>query len=103
MKVLPVILGLYPTAVVRVLRGLALAGQACSSHGGERRDLLAELDEVTLWVAARAEDAPGNFLHLLRLLEAERAWALGDFHAAPSPSTPPATMPPSASAPGTAL
>jgi signal transduction histidine kinase len=27
-------------------------------------------------------DAPANFLHLQRLLEAERAWALGDFQAA---------------------
>src|SRR3954467_13910754 len=34
------------------------------------------------WLAARATDAPANFLHLLRLLEAERAWATGDFQAA---------------------
>ena len=34
------------------------------------------------WLAARAADAPDNFLHLLRLLEAERAWAVGDFRAA---------------------
>ncbi|MCU1665039.1 MAG: serine/threonine protein kinase, partial [Pseudonocardia sp.] len=39
-------------------------------------------DEVTRWLAARAADAPDNFLHLLRLLEAERAWAVGDFRAA---------------------
>ena len=38
-----------------------------------------ELDEVTRWLADRAADAPQNFLHLLRLLEAERAWAVGDF------------------------
>ena len=44
--------------------------------------LLSELDEVTRWLAARATDAPDNFLHLLRLLEAERAWAVGDFRAA---------------------
>ena len=44
--------------------------------------LLSELDEVTRWLAARAADAPENFLHLLRLLEAERAWAVGDFRAA---------------------
>jgi hypothetical protein len=37
---------------------------------------------VTGWLAARAADAPDNFLHLLRLLEAERAWAVGDFRAA---------------------
>ena len=34
------------------------------------------------WLAARAADAPDNFLHLLRLVEAERAWAIGDFRAA---------------------
>jgi signal transduction histidine kinase len=43
---------------------------------------LSELDEATGWLAARAADAPDNFLHLSRLLEAERAWALGDFRAA---------------------
>ena len=37
---------------------------------------------MTRWLAARAADAPDNFLHLLRLLEAERAWAVGDFQAA---------------------
>ncbi len=36
---------------------------------------------MTRWLAARATDAPDNFLHLLRL-EAERAWAAGDFRAA---------------------
>ena len=41
--------------------------------------MLSELDEVTRWLADRAADAPQNFGHLLRLLEAERAWAVGDF------------------------
>ena len=68
--------------MARLLRGLALAGQARAGHGDERAALLAELDEVTRWLAARAADAPENFLHLLRLLEAERAWAVGDFRAA---------------------
>ncbi|MFG2040612.1 AAA family ATPase [Dactylosporangium sp. NPDC048998] len=74
--------GVYATALARLLRGLALAGQARTSHDGERGSLLSELDEVTRWLAARATDAPENFQHLLRLLEAERAWAVGDFHAA---------------------
>ena len=34
------------------------------------------------WLADRAADAPDNFLHLLRLAEAERTWTLGDFRAA---------------------
>jgi signal transduction histidine kinase len=70
----------YPGAVVRVLRGLALAGQLRATDADAREPLLSELDEVTRWLADRAADAPQNFLHLLRLLEAERAWATGDFH-----------------------
>ncbi|MBO3751943.1 AAA family ATPase [Streptosporangiaceae bacterium NEAU-GS5] len=79
---LPAARGAYQTALARVLRGLALAGQARTPDRDERGALLAELDEVTQWLAARAADAPDNFLHLLRLLEAERAWAVGDFPAA---------------------
>jgi signal transduction histidine kinase len=82
MPLLRVAMGNYTTAVARMLRGLALAGQARSADGGERGGQLAELDVVTGWLAARAADAPANFLHLLRLLEAERAWAAGDFRAA---------------------
>jgi signal transduction histidine kinase len=82
MPLLPAAPGMYLTAVARLLRGLALAGQARVRHGDERGGLLSELDDVTRWLAARAADAPANFLHLLRLLEAERAWAIGDFRAA---------------------
>jgi hypothetical protein len=39
---------------------------------------LAELDTCVDWLAARAVDQPYNFLHLLLLVQAERAWALGD-------------------------
>jgi signal transduction histidine kinase len=79
MALLPAAAGSYATAVARLLHGLALAAQARATDGDERGDLLSELDEVTRWLAARAEDAPDNFLHLLRLVEAERAWAVGDF------------------------
>jgi predicted ATPase/signal transduction histidine kinase len=82
MPLLPTALGLYVTAVAHALRALALAAQARDSDGDERAGLLAELDDVTGWLAARATDAPDNFLHLLRLAEAERAWAAGDFRAA---------------------
>ena len=82
MPLIPANVGNYSTAVARLLRGLALAGQARATGGDERGGLLAELDEVIRWLAARAVDAPDNFLHLLRLLEAERAWADGDFQAA---------------------
>jgi predicted ATPase/signal transduction histidine kinase len=81
MPLLPAVSGHYVTAVVHLLRGLALALQARVTDGDERRRLLSELDDVTGWLAARAADAPTNFLHLLRLLEAERAWTVGDFRA----------------------
>jgi len=43
---------------------------------------LADLDASAAFLAARAADQPGNFRHLQRLIEAERAWAIGDFAAA---------------------
>ena len=82
MPLLPVAAGFYSIAVVRVLRGLALVEQARATDGDERAALLTEVDEVTRWLAERAADAPANFLHLLRLLEADRAWAVGDVRGA---------------------
>jgi signal transduction histidine kinase/predicted ATPase len=82
MSLLSAAVGNYPTALAHVLRGLALAERARSTDGADRGAALSELDDVTRWLAARAADAPPNFLHLLRMLEAERAWAVGDFRAA---------------------
>ncbi|WP_433286422.1 AAA family ATPase [Pseudonocardia sp. CA-142604] len=79
---LPATLGTYPSAVAHLLRGLALAEQARVCHGDESAALLSELDETMRWLAVRAADAPDNFVHLLRLLEAERAWAAGDYRVA---------------------
>ncbi len=82
MSRLPAMTGTYMTAVAHLLRALALAAQARSAVGDERIALLAELDTTIEWLSLRATDAPVNFLHLLRLVEAERAWAAGDFQAA---------------------
>jgi signal transduction histidine kinase len=82
MPLLPDTAGFYPAATTRLLRGLALAGQARTARGDQRGTPLAELDEQIAWLAARAADAPDNFAHLVRLLEAERAWAIGDSWAA---------------------
>jgi signal transduction histidine kinase len=82
LPLLPAAWGQYPTAVAHLLRGLALAEQARDTAGDERAALLSELDETTRWLAARAADAPDNFLHLLRWLEAERAWVVGDYRGA---------------------
>jgi signal transduction histidine kinase len=82
MPLLPAVPGNYATAQAEPLRALALAGQVRAGHGAERDALLSELDDVMRRLAARAADAPANFRHLLRLVEAERAWAVGDFRAA---------------------
>jgi len=67
----------YQLALTNTLRALALARQAQAATPG-RAELLDGIDEHLTWLAARAADAPGNFLPLLRLVEAERAWATGD-------------------------
>jgi predicted ATPase/signal transduction histidine kinase len=82
LPLLPVAAGHSIGAMAHPLRGLSLAWQARATEGAVRAALLDELDEVTRWLAARAADAPDNFLHLLRLAEAERAWTDGDFRAA---------------------
>ncbi|WUU94825.1 AAA family ATPase [Actinoallomurus sp. NBC_01490] len=82
MPLLPIAPGIYPADLTRLLRGLALAWQARGTHGGERDRLLSELEEVTRWLAARTADAPANLRHLMRFVEAERAWAIGDFRVA---------------------
>ena len=81
MQLLPTAVGLYPTAVARLLHGLALAEQARTADAPQREELLLRLDDVSRWLAERAADAPDNFGHLLRFVEAERAWAAGDFRA----------------------
>jgi signal transduction histidine kinase len=82
MALMPAFANLYPAARAHFLRGLALAARVRGAGDDEKDGLLAELDEITGWLAARAADAPVNFLHLLRLVEAERAWGVGDFRAA---------------------
>ncbi|MFI6070217.1 AAA family ATPase [Actinoplanes sp. NPDC051343] len=82
MQLLAAAHGLYPTAIARLMYGLALAEQARAADDADRDDLLSKLNEMTRWLSARATDAPDNFLHMLHLLEAERGWAVGDFRAA---------------------
>jgi PAS domain S-box-containing protein len=75
--------GFYVSAIVHLLRGLALA-QLAKAAGSpmERDDCLAEFDRCRGWLADRAVHAPENFGHLVRWLDAERAWALEDFETA---------------------
>jgi diguanylate cyclase (GGDEF)-like protein len=72
----------YPSAVAHVLLALSLAGELRTAARGDRTAPLSKLDDAMSWLAARAADAPANFLHLLHLLEAERSWATGDFRSA---------------------
>jgi len=76
---LPQIQAMYVSAQANVLLCLALAQQVRDAATGERSALLAQFDEAREFLAGRAADAPENFLHLLRWLDAERAGALGEF------------------------
>ncbi|NVN92421.1 MAG: AAA family ATPase [Desulfuromonadales bacterium] len=78
MPFLPHIQGFYPTVLAHLLQALALAERIRLGEPRERATLLAELDACVSWLRSRADDAPANFQHLLKLVEAERAWALGD-------------------------
>jgi signal transduction histidine kinase len=82
MELVPAFEGVYPTTWAYVLRGLAVAARLPALRDEARNAALVELDQVMRWTAQRAAGAPENFLHLLRLLEAERAWAIGDHRAA---------------------
>ena len=79
---LPAVIGLQFTAMVHLLRGLALAATLPTTDPARRPAALAEFDSCRDWLAARAADAPDNFGHLVTWLDAERAWVLADFHAA---------------------
>jgi signal transduction histidine kinase len=82
LELLPAVSGFYAVAQIRLLRGLALAEEGRATDGEARDDLLAEIDDLTRWLAGWVEHAPDNFSHQLRLIEAERAWVVGDFRAA---------------------
>lgn len=82
MRLLPSVEATYPTVTAHLTRGLALAHQVRVARPGRRDGVLADLDRIVDWFAARADDAPANLRHLQRLLEAERAWATGEFQAA---------------------
>ncbi|OGB27123.1 MAG: hypothetical protein A3I66_14260 [Burkholderiales bacterium RIFCSPLOWO2_02_FULL_57_36] len=75
---MPTITGFYPTALIHVFEALLFVEQARTASFAARGAILAEFDIRRDWLALRAADAPGNFLHLLKWIEAERAWAVGE-------------------------
>ena len=78
MPLLPFMEGMYTTAQARLLQALSLAQRIKKGQAADRIGLLSEFDACREWLAARADDAPSNFLHLLGWIDAERAWAVGD-------------------------
>ncbi|MES2264017.1 MAG: diguanylate cyclase [Pseudomonadota bacterium] len=82
MELSRVLNGTYGVAQVYVLQALALAQRAQAAPESERTALWAQFDQCRDWMARRAADAPVNFLHLLKLIDAEQAWAQGDAGAA---------------------
>lgn len=78
MRLLSAMQSFYTAALAHLLQALALAQGIRTAGADARAALLAEFDGCRDWIAARAVDAPFNFLHLLRWIEAERAWAVGD-------------------------
>jgi signal transduction histidine kinase len=71
--------GLYLNVYGHLCTGIATAWQMQrEAEHADKPALASELDACVRWMEARSSDQPHNFLHLLRLLEAERAWALGD-------------------------
>jgi diguanylate cyclase (GGDEF)-like protein len=61
---------------------MALAQVVKTGTPDDRRAALVELDERHRWLVERAADAPSNFRQLSLLVEAERAWATGEYGAA---------------------
>ena len=82
MPLLEFVLGSYSTTRAYLLQALALAAEARAAGPAELPPLVDELDECRAWLAHRAVDAPGNFAHLVALVDAERAWAVGDLQGA---------------------
>ncbi|SDT62628.1 sensor histidine kinase [Actinoplanes derwentensis] len=70
--------GFYVSALARVVRCLSLTARLRDGDPTAGT----ELGGLRDWLAARATDSPRNFRPLLRLVDAERAWARGDPDAA---------------------
>ena len=78
MPLLPVVQSYYPAALAYLLKGFSLTQRIKTAQSSDCTDLLSEFNKCRKWISARAADAPFNFLHLLRWLDAEQAWAVGD-------------------------
>jgi len=71
--------GFYPIALAYVLQGLVVARRLRDAAASVQAALGTEFDTCRMWLAQRTADAPGNYLHLVHLFDAEIAWASGDY------------------------
>jgi PAS domain S-box-containing protein len=81
-ELLPYVQATGTTVFLHLVRGLALSERVRASSTPTDREALSGLDASRDWMHARAADAPMNFTHLALWLDAERAWAVGDFPSA---------------------
>ncbi len=72
--------GAYRCAIASMLHAVSLAAQARDM--APVRELPPEFAALRDWFAGRAQDAPGNFAHLLHFIDAQAAWTRGDTQAA---------------------
>ncbi|MCU7729112.1 AAA family ATPase [Actinoplanes sp. KI2] len=72
----PSMRGYYVSMLARLTRAFSLTARIRA--GQDDPAVVAELDRARQWLARRADDCPRNFRPLLRLVDAERAWACGD-------------------------
>ncbi|MBC7604394.1 MAG: AAA family ATPase, partial [Ramlibacter sp.] len=78
--------GYYLTVHFQFFTAMARAWELQAARNGNsdpgatfsHDQVLSELDASLDWLTARAADQYGNFMHLVRLVRAERAWGLGD-------------------------
>ncbi|MBN1171469.1 MAG: diguanylate cyclase, partial [Micromonosporaceae bacterium] len=75
---MPYISATYITVLAHLTRALAAASRIGPAGPEGRQEAVREFEVERDWLAARAEDAPGSLGHLVRWVEAERAWAVGD-------------------------
>ena len=70
------------TPVAYFLHGFGLAVGLRDAPPDARARALREFATCRAWLVRRADDNPEPFLHFVKRIDAERAWAVGDFDAA---------------------
>jgi signal transduction histidine kinase/predicted ATPase len=78
----PTAIGNYTVFHMHLFVALARAWQLQGKSAANEAQAAGQLGSSLQWLGARALEQPYNFLHLLRLVQAEQSWALGDFAAA---------------------